>query len=283
MQISRRPFYDPKSIFADVVHKVNEVKRLGESIDYLTFVPDGEPTLDIHLGRTIDLLQPLGIKIAVISNGSLLWQKSVRKDLHKTDWVSFKIDAVTKDTWRQINRPHPDLDLSGILQSILRFSKRYEGVLATETMLIRGVNDSLDNISNVAAFLEKLNPFKAYLSIPTRPPAEAWIHSPGEDTLHLAYQVFKEKVRDLFCLFDYEGGGFSSTDNIENDLLDIVAVHPMPEEAVRELLEKAGVDWSLVDKLVAHGLLLATEYRGKVFYLRGVKGSLKGITSKQKR
>ena len=77
----------------------------GESVDYLTFVPDGEPTLDIGLGRVIERLKPLGVRVAVISNGSLLWRTDVRAALAQVDWVSVKVDAIRPDVWRRINRP----------------------------------------------------------------------------------------------------------------------------------------------------------------------------------
>ncbi len=77
----------------------------------MTFVADGEPTLDINLGKEIDLLKPLGIKIAVITNASLVGRKDVQDNLCKADWVSLKIDAVNKDIWRKINRPHKFLEL----------------------------------------------------------------------------------------------------------------------------------------------------------------------------
>ena len=53
MQIERRPFYEPDKILRAARDKVKKITEAGESIDYLTFVPDGEPTLDIHLGREI--------------------------------------------------------------------------------------------------------------------------------------------------------------------------------------------------------------------------------------
>ena len=271
MQITRQLFYDPKTILTDVKRKINKVVELGESIDFLSFVPDGEPTLDINLGREIDLLRPLGVKIAVISNASLIWQKSVRNDLAKADWVSLKVDAVAKDIWRRINRPHHDLDLSIILEAMLQFAEKYEGELVTETMLIHGVNDSLGNIKEVADFLGKLKPAKAYLSIPTRPPAEIWVHPPVENVLNMAYQVVSERVKDVECLFGYEGNAFSLTGNVEEDLLNIIAVHPMQEEAVREFLAKAGADWALIDNLIVQDRLFATDYEGKKFYLRRLK------------
>lgn len=68
----RRKFHEPKEILNAVRNKIIKVEELGEKIDYLTFVPDGEPTLDINLGIEIDLLKDLGIKIAVITNSSLI-------------------------------------------------------------------------------------------------------------------------------------------------------------------------------------------------------------------
>ena len=268
MQITRQPFYDPKIILADVERKINQVMDLGEAIDFLAFVPDGEPTLDINLGRTIDLLVPLGIKIAVISNGSLLRQKSVRTDLAKADWVSLKVDAISKDIWRRIDRPHHDLDLSIILAAMLRFAEEYEGELVTETMLVRGLNDSPGEIKKLADFLVQLQPVKAYLSIPTRPPESGWVHPPPENVLNMAYQALSKRIDNVECLFGYEGNAFTITGKVEDDLLSIVAVHPMQEEAVREFLAKSGADWAVIEKLVIQNRIFATDYEGKKFYLR---------------
>jgi len=115
MRIERSSFYNPEEILKDVEKKIKDAKDKGESIDYLTFVPDGEPTLDINLGKEIELIKSLGIKIAVISNASLVLQEDVRDDLCKADWVSLKIDAVSGDVWRRINRPHKSLQPDMIL------------------------------------------------------------------------------------------------------------------------------------------------------------------------
>ena len=69
MGIERRSFYDPETILADVGR---HLKKTNEPVDYLTVVPDGEPTLDVHLGSAIELLRSLNLPIAVISNASLI-------------------------------------------------------------------------------------------------------------------------------------------------------------------------------------------------------------------
>ena len=73
MQVEHQAFYEPEDILCAVQDKVEETRKAEETIDCLTFVPDGEPTLDVNLGQEIDLLKPLGIPIAVITNGSLIW------------------------------------------------------------------------------------------------------------------------------------------------------------------------------------------------------------------
>lgn len=72
MQVERGAFYRSKEIVKEVEEKVEKAKDKSEPVDYLTFVPDGEPTLDINLGREIEFLKPLGTKIAVITNASLI-------------------------------------------------------------------------------------------------------------------------------------------------------------------------------------------------------------------
>ncbi|MEA3548368.1 MAG: radical SAM protein [Thermodesulfobacteriota bacterium] len=275
IQFERRELYRPEIIAQEVEKKVKKIMELGESIDYLAFVPDGEPTLDIHLGDEIDLLRPFGVKIGVISNASLIWREDVRRDLMKADWVSLKVDAVDKKIWRRINRPHRDLQLPVIQEGMLQFAREYTGELVTETMLVKNVNDSVDHIKDVANFLSQLRPTKAYLSIPTRPPAEKRVHPPSEEMLNAAYQILSSRLEDVECLFGYEGNAFSLTGNVEADLLGIVAVHPMREEAVREFLTKAGKGWSLVQNLIYRNLLFETEYEGQKYFMRRLDGKEK--------
>ncbi len=268
LEAERRVFYEPKKILEAVREKVERSSESGEHIDYLTFVPDGEPTLDPQLGRSIELLRTLGIKIAVITNSSLIGREEVRQDLQKADWVSFKVDSTTEQIWRKANRPHRSLRLEVILEGMKTFRQSFHGELVTETMLMKGINDSKDNLIPVADFLNNLQPSRAYLSIPTRPPAERRALPPDEEALNRAYHLFSKKIDHVEFLIGYEGDAFASTGNIEEDLLSITAVHPMREEAVQALLRRTGSDNSVVAELVQRNLLLQAEYEGKRFYMR---------------
>lgn len=270
MQIDRTAYYEPQKILRAVRDKVQKVKQRGETIDYLTFVADGEPTLDINLGHAIELLKPLGIKIAVITNASLIWREDVREDLLKADWVSLKMDSTTGKLWRRVNRPRETLNLQAILDGALEFARRYRGELATETMLVRGVNDTEASIRTVAAFLARLKPSTIYLAIPTKPPAEKWVHAPGEKVINRAFQRLIKQVDSVEYLIGYEGNAFAFTGNVEEDLLSITAVHPMRKEAVSDFLVRAEVDWRVIENLIAEGKLIETEFEGHTFYMRKI-------------
>ena len=271
MQLERTSFYPPDEVLRAVREHLAKVQERGEHIDYITFVPDGEPTLDINLGEEIALLRPLGIRIAVISNASLMWREDVREDLLDADWVSLKVDAVTEDAWRRINRPHGGLRHEEVLEGMKEFSEVFKGELATETMLVRGVNDGIEEVERIADFLEALRPDKAYIAIPTRPPAERWVKPADEQAINRAYQIFSRTLEHVEYLIGYEGNAFAFTGNVEEDLLSITSVHPMREEGVRKLLSKAGADWDLVERLIREHKLTEVEYLGHRFYMRKLR------------
>ncbi len=274
---NRQAFYKPKEIFKEVKRKVDEAISRNEKIDYLTFVPDGEPTLDINLGKEISLLRQIGIPIAVLTNASLLWREDVREDLLEADLVSLKVDAVNQALWMKINRPHKSLSLDKILDGIIDFAEAFRGTIISETMLIDMIEYD-DELRKIAVFLGELDRLeKAYIAVPTRPPTEKWVRPAKEETLNLAYQIFSERLGDerVEYLIGYEGNAFAFTGNVKEDLLAITAVHPMRKEAVEEFLKKANAEWRVVEELLHENLLVELEYEGKLYYMRKLPNRIK--------
>ena len=272
LNCERRAFFEPDDLAREVTEKVDELRKRGTKIDYLSFVPDGEPTLDINLGEHIERLKPLNIKIAVITNGSLITIEDVRADLQKAHLVSLKVDAINRKAWLKTDRPHKSLDLKAILQGMLEFRANFGGELITETMLLKGMNDSHEEIKRIAEFLTSLKPQKSYVSIPTRPTAVKGILPASDQALNIAYQVFAETLPHVEYLIGNGGNEFGFSGNIEEDLLGITSVHPMREDAVKEYLKKAGADWKVITSLLKEGSLVQMEYKGENFYLRKLPG-----------
>jgi wyosine [tRNA(Phe)-imidazoG37] synthetase (radical SAM superfamily) len=268
--VDRQVFYKPEDLSIAVRRKVHEATVRNERIDYLTFVSDGEPTLDLNLSKELSSLKQTGIPTAVITNASLLWRDDVKEALRKADFVSLKADAVNEDLWRKVNRPHRDLRLNIVLEGIREFTEEFRGTVVSETMLIGNIDygDEFKRIASFLAELKKLN--KAYIAIPTRPPTEKWVKRTKEDVMNAAFQAFSKKLGDskVEYLMGYEGNAFASTGNAEEDLLSITTVHPLREEAVKKILEKADADWQVVEKLLGENKLVELEHEGNTYYLR---------------
>jgi wyosine [tRNA(Phe)-imidazoG37] synthetase (radical SAM superfamily) len=270
-EIAPREFWPPGVVISAVSERVRVLRARGEPIDALTFVPDGEPTLDRHLGEEIEGLRPLGLRIAVISNGSLAWRQDARAALGRADWVSLKVDSVDEAVWRRINRPHPELRLDVVLDGMQRFAAEFRGELATETMLVEGVNDGEVSIEATAAFLERLRPRIAYVAVPTRPPAEPWVRPAREEAVNRAFQRLARRLPRVELLTEFEGTAFGTTGDPSADLLATAAVHPLREDAALALLARAGADRSPLDQLVAEGRLRKVPYQGHVFYVLPIR------------
>ena len=191
--------------------------------------------------------------------------------MKKADWVSLKIDTVDEKTWHKIDRLHGQLDFASVLEGVKIFSSTFKNFLATETMLVKGFNDSDEELNAAADFISTLNPNKAYISIPTRPPAENEVVSPDINVIYKAYQIFKLKGIEAELIIGYEGNEFSSTGNFNEDVLNITAVHPMRSDAVESLLEKDGGVSSDLISLVNSGELIKLNYNQEIFYLRNLK------------
>jgi len=267
MQVERQEFYLPDEIMQQVKQKLNSLAA-SDYPDYLTIVPDGEPTLDIHLGELITKLKTFNLPVAVITNSSLINLKDVQDDLLLADWVSIKVDTLNPDLWKRVNKPHKNLDLDAILAGILQFSETFRGKLVTETMLLKNINDGEDGLELLAQFLYRIGPEVAYIAIPTRPPAFEGIFPANEAAVTLAYEIFTRHNITTELLTGYEGNAFASSGNFTNDILSITAVHPMRKDAVIALMAKANATPEILDKLISDGFIEKLGFNNQEYYLR---------------
>ena len=270
LTVERRRFYDTRVLRKALSEKLPEVNE--DDLDYITFVPDGEPTLDESLNEHVKAIRELSDKpIAILTNSTLISIKNVRRDLMGFDLVSIKLDAVSEEIWRKINRPHPSLNLREILDGVKIFRREFSGKLISETMLIDGVNSERSEIKRIADELSKIDPDKAYIAIPTRPPAENWVKPVDEEKLVESYEIFSESLgRDrVELLIGYEGAGFKIGRDPIRDLLSIATIHPIRLDYAHQILSKSIHDPDeLIERLVNSGEMKLVKYRGRNFLVR---------------
>jgi wyosine [tRNA(Phe)-imidazoG37] synthetase (radical SAM superfamily) len=137
-------------------------------VDIITLSGSGEPTLALNLGEILTTAKAVTHKpTAVLTNGSLLSDASVREALAIADQVAVKFDAVSMRQFHRVNRPLPALDLIPRWTRVLQFRQVYSGHLAIQTMLLKPWNDQQQE--RYIALMQALCPDEIQLNTPTRP------------------------------------------------------------------------------------------------------------------
>ena len=186
LTLERKPYVPAETIIAEVA----ELLQKNPRVDFLTFSGSGEPTLNSDLGKMIRGLKKItSIPIAVITNGSLLYQKEVRQDLMEADVVLPSLDAVSGKIFQAVNRPHPDLNPKVIIEGLSKFSREYPGKIWLEIMLVKGVNDSKTELKKIREIIKSLRINKVQLNTVVRPPAEEGFFPLTQSELEAAAEI----------------------------------------------------------------------------------------------
>jgi len=268
MTTNRSRFSDPDALSGQIRTRLEELAQEGIHPDTITFVPNGEPTLDRSLGDVIARLQPVGIQTAVITNASMLWHPECRAHLMQADVVSLKVDSVIAETWHKIDRPHGTLDLDEVFNGIHWFAQQYKGKLLTETMLVKGINDTPREAEAAATFVADLHPHTAYLALPLRPPAEDWVEAPDAETLMHIYEIFKHNIERVELMMDLPESNLAAGEDALGILVSTLAVHPLSQADIDTYLAKHGLASEALEDLVDKELIRRVTHKGTPFYVR---------------
>ena len=172
LHTTRRAIYrDADQVLTQVAQRLTE---LAAPPDYITLAGSGEPTLHLELGKVIAGLKELkAAPVAVLTNGVLLSDPSVRAELALADVVIPSLDAADQAVFRRVNRPAPGLEIHNVIQGLKDFSAQFNGHLWLEVLLVAGVNDSPAHLATLARAAREIGPELVQLNTVIRPPAVA--------------------------------------------------------------------------------------------------------------
>jgi wyosine [tRNA(Phe)-imidazoG37] synthetase (radical SAM superfamily) len=185
--MERREGPPPEEVVAEVRRRL----EAGAAPDYVTLSGSGEPTLYAQLGKLIEGLKPLGVPVAVLTNGGLLWRPDVAADVARADLVCPSLCAGSAAAWERINRPAPGMSFEKMASGLVGFRASFRGKLWLEVVLVEGVNDSDEEVRAIAAIAARIRADRVQLNTAVRPPAEGWVRP-----------VPAERLEELARLFD---------------------------------------------------------------------------------
>lgn len=172
--VERKEYVSCQAVLEELELRIAE----GLEADYITISGSGEPALNSQLGAIIDGIKKItSIPVAVLTNGTLLTDSSVRADCAKADVVLPSLDAADRKTFERINRPHRQLDIEQIIEGLCSFRAEFTGQIWLEVFLIEGFNTDNGQISKLTEAVERIRPDKVQLNTAVRPTAEPGIKS----------------------------------------------------------------------------------------------------------
>ncbi len=167
-----------------IIDEFETVLECGEHFDVVSIVGDGEPLLHKDIISLIRALKSRTSRpVALITNGAMLHEKTVRTDIYEADIVSPSLDAFDETSFKRINRPYGGLSFEAYYDGIRTFSKAYSGELWLEIMFVKDMNDTDEALEKLKEKLQGIHYDRLYLNTPVRPPTETDVRAPDTERM----------------------------------------------------------------------------------------------------
>jgi wyosine [tRNA(Phe)-imidazoG37] synthetase (radical SAM superfamily) len=241
------------------------LKDPGVRPDVITLAGSGEPTLNLGLGRIIREIKAMSqIPVAVLTNGALLYLPEVRRELAAADVVLPSLDAAREETYVAINRPLPELSLESLLEGLTSFRREYRGQIWLEVMLLKGLNDTEEELTLLRRAIQRIAPDKIQLNTAVRPVVEAGAQPLNREEMAAAAAYLGGPVEVIasFSRADIAGGPCQ-----DEDLVEMLSRRPM---TAPDLAKALGLPMAQVEARLKHlqasGRISFNRYRDQEFY-----------------
>lgn len=158
---------------SDIASEVAAALLRHIDIDVITLTANGEPTLYPKLAELTTLLNEIkgAKKLLILSNGSTICDARVREALKLFDIVKLSLDSALEKSFKKIDRPIGAISPQELIACMESFRMEYKGAFVLETLFVKGVNDSSEDIVALNEAYLRIKPDRIDLSTIDRPPA----------------------------------------------------------------------------------------------------------------
>jgi len=248
---------NPKEIVLELKEALKEFK----DIDVITITANGEPTLYSQLDELIDLVDDIKgrYKTLILSNASTIYKKDIQNTLLKFDIVKLSLDSANKRTFKKLDRNMAGIELKYIIDGIKSFRTQYRGYLVIEILVVKGLNDSKEEMIELDRALKEINPDRVDLSTIDRPPA------------YMVEGVSQERLRELSESFKnisvnvvYKNRPKNRLSYSKDEILHTIKLRPFSQFDVEYLLDDSSKD--ILEELVDDKKVVVKDIAGVEFY-----------------
>jgi len=158
-----------RDVFVQENRVKEEVKNALEQTipDVITFSGMGEPTLAKNMDEIIRIVRELtDLPLAILTNSSLLYDKTVQKTLRNLDIIVAKLDAPNQELFQKISRPAEGITFEKTLRGIKELRKDFRGKFALQIMFMK---ENKDYAHEIAELAREIQPDEVQINTPLRP------------------------------------------------------------------------------------------------------------------
>ncbi|MCD6578107.1 radical SAM protein [bacterium] len=222
----------------DVINELKDYLENNQIPDYVTFSGSGEPTLHSGIGDIVKFIKSNypNVKLALLTNGTLLNKVKVKEEVIECDVVLPSLDAATKEDFIKINRPHGRLDIDQIIHGLTDFKKEFKGKMLLEIFFAEGINTDDENIFALRKAIKKIKPDEVQLNSLDRPPAEDYVKLVPMDELYKIKDKLNLKNVYIIKKFQNRKDIRAYRDDIENTIIETIRRRPLTLEDLSQVL-----------------------------------------------
>jgi len=234
LTLNRREYVPFEEVKKEISHYLSHNPRP----DYITFSGSGEPTLNSTIGDVIHFIktQTFNIPVAVLTNGTLLFQRKVRDDIKDATVVIPSLDAVTKKAFRNIVRPDPKLNIDVIIEGLIQFRKEYAGQIWLEIFIVPGINDTKEELTALKEGIENIRPDLVQLNTLDRPGTVQNIRSATREELESILDFWQLDNAEIIAKPPERKELLSYRKDAESAILETIERRPCTLQDLAELL-----------------------------------------------
>ena len=270
LTIERKEYVPYNIVIKELEHYIEN----NPAPDYITFSGSGEPTLNSRIGDIVQFIKHNihGIPIAVLTNGTLLFQKQVRKELLETDVVLPSLDVASDLTFRRIIRPFHDLNINKYIKGLVNFRTEFKGKIWLEVFIIPGYNDNKNDLDLLKNAFERINPDSIQLNTLDRPGVVSKIRSANIEELQRIMDYWQLENVEIVAKSPTRKDIKSYREDYESAILETIQRRPCTLDDLSKIL---GLHINEINKY-----LDVLESDGKIESARQNRGIFYKITPK---
>ncbi len=264
----RAIFFPIEEIYAELADFLSS----SPPLDFITFSGSGEPTLSFSIGEVIRFLKDNypSYRVAVLTNGSLLYDPDVRRDLLPADIVLPTLSTVVKQTFLKIHRPDPAISLDRMLKGLVQFRREYSGEIWLEVFIIPHINTSDEELAGLLEIIREIKPDRVQLNTLDRPGTEEWVLSADQAELDRVQRMLDTATPEIVESFPSSVQKSSYGEDPVEQIYEMLKRRPC---TVGDIASATGLHFMEVEKLlremaVTHDLLVKREDRGLFYFFR---------------